>query len=265
MFTLQIPLTAANVAALKSDLGNSLAGVKSSHRCEALGRGLGFGTYAALLAASRDQNPALVSVDGPSFSIYLSDHGFDVTSRPFYLAVGRASVRAVLEDEPRLTLHGIGVGRPKRKDDGKWETPREHYARVVQSREEYVSDSGVEEFLAALAFVERITPTKTVRPNTGSYGLKHIAEKYACTYPDGSDLGPRYISNGALIGAAIHAGFKYKTFTDELGYDSLNVTFNMSKPALDDLDFEIRPDGARAQERRLRAERQQDWPYGVAI
>jgi len=195
------------------------------------------------LAATRDRNPAPVSTDGPAFCTYLTDHGFHETSRPFYLAAGRVAVRAVLDTEPRLTLHGIGVGRPKRKDDGKWETPRELYARVRQSREEYVSDSGVEEFLAALAFVERITPTKTIRPNTGSYRLKHIAEKYTCTYPDGGRLGPRYVSNGALIGAAIHAGFKYKTFIDELGYDSLNVDFNMSKPALVDLDCEIRSAG----------------------
>ncbi len=265
MFTLQFPIRSGHVADLKADVGAQLPDVKSSHRCEAIGRGLGFRTYAALLAATRGPDPAPVSADGAAFSSYLADHGINVGSRPFYLAVGRNAVRDVLAAEPRLTLYGIGVGRPERTDDRKWETPRERDARVLQSREKFLSDYGVEQFLAARAFIGRVTPTKTIRPNTGSYWLKHIAENYACTYPDGGKLGPRYVSNGALIGAAIHAGFKYKTFTDELGYDSLNVVFNMSKPALYDLDCEIRPDGAHAQVRRRRAEWRRAWPYRLAF
>jgi hypothetical protein len=32
-----------------------------------------------------------------------------------------------------------------------------------------------------------------------------------------------------LIAAAIHMGFRYKTHVDNLGYDTLNASFNMSK------------------------------------
>ena len=46
---------------------------------------------------------------------------------------------------------------------------------------------------------------------------------------------------GMLIAAAVHMGFKYKTYVDDLGYDLPNVNFNMSKRSIDELDFEIRP------------------------
>ena len=41
-------------------------------------------------------------------------------------------------------------------------------------------------------------------------------------------------------------------YLNERGYFSLNVSFNMSKRRLEDLDCEIRPTGARAQDRRRR-------------
>jgi len=66
-----------------------------------------------------------------------------------------------------------------------------------------------------------------------SYGLKHAAEKFACTYPEGAVLGPRYVSNGALIAAAVHAGFDLKTSKDNLGRDEPNAHFNFSKRSLD--------------------------------
>jgi len=259
VFTLTFPVTSSDIAELKTDLGNALCGVKSSHRCEALGRGLGFKTYASLLAAARAPSPVMATADGAAFSAYLAAHDFQVEPKPFYLAVARTRVRAVLATDTRLTLHGIGVGRPKRKDDGNWETAREHYGRVLQSREEFLGDDGLEQFLLSLAFVGRVEPTKTIRPGTGSYRLKHIAENYSCSYPAGGRLGPRYVSNGALIAAAVHTGFRYKTYIDDLGYDSLNVNFNMSKSSLDDLDCETRPDGACAERRRFRAERRHDW------
>jgi hypothetical protein len=62
------------------------------------------------------------------------------------------------------------------------------------------------------------------------------------------------VPNGAFIAAALHAGFKIKTYVDELGYDKLNVSFNMSKLGLEELDCEIRLDGARAEARRRKQE-----------
>lgn len=254
MFTLAISTTPAAIDAIKADLTRALPDVKSSHRCEAIARGLNFRTYASLLAGARSTSPVVATAQGAAFSAYLLAHGFEVPPLPFYRAVVRVAVRAVLENAPKLTMGGIGVGEPRRKPDGKWEDWRDQQAKFMKDREALLSDYAVEPFLLSLAMLERVKPTKTIRPGTSSYWLKHIAENYACTYPEGNELGPQYVANGVLIAAAIHAGFKIKTYVDERGFDSLNVSFNMSKPSLIDLDCEIRPDGAQAQDRRRREE-----------
>jgi hypothetical protein len=68
MFVLRIPVTPAHVDALKTDLIKALPEVKSSHRVEALGRGLGFKTYAALRAVAQSTVPSMATVSGASFS-----------------------------------------------------------------------------------------------------------------------------------------------------------------------------------------------------
>lgn len=61
-------------------------------------------------------------------------------------------------------------------------------------------------------------PGRRCAKGTGSYWVKHIAENFACSYPEGEKLGPRYVSNGVLIAAAIHAG---------LGQDRTSTTVAM--------------------------------------
>lgn len=254
MFTLSIPITASNLDAIKLELTKGLPEVKSSHRCEAIARGFGFLTYATIRAALANAAATEATADGAAFTAYLADHGFAVPAIPFYRAVARRALQGVMERVPKLTLWGIGVGEPRRKADGKWETGRELQAKFVEERADLLSDYTIEPFLVALAFVSRIERTRTVRPKTNSYWLKHIAENYTCTYPEGQPLGPQYVANGVLIAAAVHAGFDIHTRLEDSGYDSLNATFNMAHTSLVNLDCEFRPDGARAQERRERAE-----------
>jgi hypothetical protein len=265
VFTLNIPVTSGNIAAIKAELTRTLPDVKSSHRCEAAARGLGYKTYASILAAGRSTDVVIATARGAAFSAYLADHGFDVPPLLLYRAAARVAIRAVLDHNPKLSMHGIGAGRPRLTENNRRETPQEHYAKFLESREELLGDHALEEFLRALAFLGLVPPTKTVRPGTDSYRLKHIAENYRCTYPEGEELGPNYVSNGALIAAAIHAGFRYRTYMDDLGYDSLNVDFNMSKAVLDDLDCEIRPNGARAQSRRMREQMRNPGPLRHAV
>ncbi|MCK1673842.1 hypothetical protein [Bradyrhizobium sp. 150] len=109
----------------------------------------------------------------------------------------------------------------------------------------------------SLALLARVKPIKTIRSGTGSYRLKHVAENYECSYPEGSKLGPHYVPNGMLIAAAVHLGFNCKEHVDDLGYHTPNTTFNMSKSVIDDLDAEIRPKTGFAQDRaRARLRRQ---------
>jgi hypothetical protein len=202
-----------------------------------------------MLAAAKSVNAAASTANGAIFREYLNQRGFYVGAIHLYRAVARVAVSAVLEVNPRLSMRGYGFGSPHWNPDLKrFESPQESFARFRLDRAEFLSPGGLDEFLLALAFVRKIPATKTVR-DVGSYRLKHIAENMPLTTVDGTTIGPRYVSNGALIAAALSAGFKMKTYVDDLGYDAINVSFNMSRRVIDDLDCEHRPRGAEAQRR----------------
>ena len=56
MFDLRIPVTLANIKMIKANLLRALPDVKSSHRVEAMARGFGFSTNAALCAALKSDS-----------------------------------------------------------------------------------------------------------------------------------------------------------------------------------------------------------------
>jgi hypothetical protein len=261
MFVLRIPVTLSAIELIKSYLSKSLPEVKSSHRVEAIGRGLGFRTYAALLVAAQSPVPPIALVSGAIFSDYLKRHGFEAAPAHLYLGSAHAAIIGVLDSLPRLHIHGIGFGQPQRNADGSRQTLEQQYAEFIERREECRDRHAAEAFLRSLALLTRVTATKTVRSGTGSYRLKHVAENYVCEYPEGEKLGPDYVPNGMLIAAALHMGFKYKAHVDHLGYDTQTLTFNMSKAVIDDLDAEIRPQTGfargRAQKRQLTDARKQ--------
>lgn len=254
MFILEIPFTPDRLDAVKAELTRTLTHVKSSHRCEAMARGMGFRTYASAKAVAQSAQLDRVTLHGELFVAYLAKHDFAVSPEPFYWAGAKVALGDIAKMNPKLTMWGIGIGRPWRKADGEWEDWRDRNAKFVAARDELVSDGVVGAFLTSLAFIAKVKQTKTIRNHTGSYRLKHIAENFASTYPEGGRLGPKYVPNGVLIAAAIHAGFHYRTYVDELGYYDLNVNFNMSKPCIDELDREIRPNGAHGQDHKRRAE-----------
>lgn len=254
MFVLRISVTALTVDRIKALLTQSLPEVKSSHRVEAIGRGLGFRTYAALRAAAQAPAPTVVAVTGSRFADYLKEHGFETDPAHLYRAAAQVAIQAALDALPRLHIYGIGFGRPRRNADGSRQTPKQQYAEFEERREECFGKHAAEAFLRSLALLARVSETKTIRSGTGSYRLKHIAENYVCTYPEGGKLGPAYVPNGMLIAAAVHMGFKYKTYVDDLGYDTLNASFNMSKAVVDDLDVEIRPHTGFASDRARKRE-----------
>lgn len=253
MFTLEVCLSATGLSVAKSGLARRQLNVKSSHRCEALARGLGFGTYASALAAAHAGSPAR-RADGRAFKEYLRSRSFVVDHQSFYLAIARVALNEVVSRECDLAKHGIGAGRPHRLRGDGWETPEDLQRRFDDERAYLQSDEALEPFLLALSLVGRIKPTRSIRPDTSSYWVKHIAENYRASYPEGGDLGPTYVPNGVLIAAALHAGFTIKRLRDELGNRLQTVHFNMSTKYLDDLNSEIRPYSGRAQDRIRRAE-----------
>ena len=252
-FDLCIPVTADTPAAMKRDVSNSLPGIKSSHLSEAVARGIGFNTHASLLAGGIVCEKSRCKVSGALFSAFLRERGHDADEQVLYNAAARVAIRNVMEAEPRLSHWGYGVGRPMRKPDGKRENAEEHYARFLAEREQLLSDGPVEEFLRSLVLIQHITPIKSINRRSGSYGLKHRAENLKCTYPGGTTLGPDYVANGSLIAAAVHAGFAYKVFIDELGYEDVNVAFNMSQTSLDDALYRFLGSRGLTEERKQRA------------
>jgi hypothetical protein len=254
MLDIRIPITPATIEALKAQLQRALPQVNSCHRTEAMARGLGFRTYAAMLSAARAGSQLSSAANGGAFKSYLSMRRFEAEATHFYRAVAYIAIVIVLDQVPRLSMRGYGFGPPRRKSDGSWESSHERYASFKIEREEFLTDHGADEFLLAFSFVRRVNRINSISARCGSYRLKHIAENMACVTADGTQLGPRYVSNGALIAAAIYCGVKMRTFFDHLGYDAINVSFNMSKKSIDDLDCEIRPDGACAQDRKRQAE-----------
>jgi hypothetical protein len=248
MVDIDIHLTPVTVARLKSGLRLTAPRIKSSHRVEALARGLGYRTNAELRARIAETGEVR-RVDPAAFALYLSQHGFEGPASMLLRAVAHAIILNVMDRDDRLHKWGWGYGRAERRD-GRWETPTEQYERFVGYRDELKDIDTADHVLRAIALLSCVPSTKTIRPDTDSYRLKHIAENFACSFPDGETLGPDYVANGPLIVAASHLGFRYRTGRDRDGSDWPNVTFNMSQSHLLELDIACRPNGARAQDRR---------------
>ena len=170
MFSLTILVSADRLGAIKNDLTRRLPDVKSMHRCEAIARGLGFQTYASALAAVKMEAPRLAKVRGDIFTAYLAEHAFTVAPRLIYYASAKIALQDVSNRAPKLTMWGIGVGRPRRKEDGSWENGRDLSAKFKANRAELIGDGAVKPFLTSLAFLERVKPTKTVRRGRGVTG-----------------------------------------------------------------------------------------------
>lgn len=231
------------IDSMKADLTKYLPHIKSSHRVEALARALGFKTYAALHTRDLFLSPIETDVNWLAFNNYLEEKGFRSAAKPLYLAAGRAAIRLILEMprlEPRLTREGIGINISHHKK----ETAQEYVERFRRARTDMLLDSAVVEFLRSYSLVSRIPHTRTITTKRGAYNLKHIAEKARFFYADGEESPADYVCTESLICAALHAGFYYKSYPD-----TQSVCFNMLQKAIDDLDCEIRPNGALAQEK----------------
>ena len=98
------------------------------------------------------------------------------------------TLKQVQEQYPHLSKTGFEDWHPM-KPAGVW-------IKRYAMRDSLTSDDGEEQFAAAVRWLQARRPRKTVNPKASSYGIKHIAEN-----SEG-----RYISNGALIAAALAIG-----------------------------------------------------------
>lgn len=156
---MKFAVTQRAVEAIKSDLRERLPLIKSSHRSEAIARGLGWRTNAAMRVSLAGGDAERV-MDADSFVAYLRGHDFDADGRHFARAGLRVQVRAVMEAHEQLTSFGFGVYQEGRISVEEW---RKRYA---ESRAEMLSDAAVEEFERAIEFLGSLELTR--RPRVGS-------------------------------------------------------------------------------------------------
>ncbi len=125
-------------------------------------------------------------------------------------------VQAILEREPWLTRFGHGPSDSSVRECGSYA------AALAAGRRELLDH--LEECNRALRFLSHVEKRKSVNPSLAtSYGLKHVAEHYLRRV-DVDLPEDHYVSNGAFICAALHAGFSMKACAE----DGPNVRFNMS-------------------------------------
>lgn len=121
----------------------------------------------------------------------------------------------VVNEEPRLTAHGLGVYDEQRllreKREEEFRRGREDLFKLT---------NGFKQACMWLSLQER---TKNINPKGGtSYALKHAVERWGRKMFGHKSSG---VPNGSFIAAAIHLGFKYKP----IGESSPNVYLNISR------------------------------------
>jgi len=192
---------------LKGHLLALLPQAQSSHRAEALARGLGFGSNAAMRASLADA-PADCEVDNRAFVDFLKSR--DVADVPWNtlseavvrvkLVDRRAAIAAVMEHQPELGSRGF------RTWDGR-RTVKENADEFRANREEMLEPSSVDEFMRAIAFLQTKEKARTVSRKGTSYGYKHEAERF---HRERAPRANPYVANGLFIAAALHLGFTVK-------------------------------------------------------
>jgi hypothetical protein len=200
-------VTLTDIEHMKDALRASLPDVKSSHRTEALARGLGWATNASMRAALAAA-PAETSSDEGAFLSYLRQHSFEAPSGSLVRAFAQAGTRRAMDLESELCTFGYRVPR----DRG--ETPEEAEARFLANRAEMLGEHGVDEFVRAAEFLSKFGRRKSLNRKRTSYGLKHDAERATGDY----------VANGMLIAAALAMGFS----AERTHAGSPNAYFNIS-------------------------------------
>jgi len=200
-------ISLSDIEFIKGELTRLLPEIKSSHRVEALARGLGWNTNAALRAELVRKEMERI-VDDHAFQDYLRDHGFP--NVPFEtlregivrckFAPARAAIQVVMDGEPWLTTFGFGIYGHTRPSGV------ERRAKFQQKRQEMFGPWAVYEFVLSREFLSRFRRRKTINKAAGSYWLKHQAEEFY--RKSGIDGLNEHIHNGMLIAAAIDLGLK---------------------------------------------------------
>lgn len=114
----------------------------------------------------------------------------------------------ILAQNPSLSWRGFWT---------RWHDANEPAGTLDRVRRETLDEWGLAQFGRAMAFLEVAPKTKAITREHGTYGLKHVAERWHRKTVDAhSDY---YVGEGAFIAACIAQGLtihraKYATFTN---------------------------------------------------
>jgi hypothetical protein len=131
---------------------------------------------------------------------------------------GREVIKRVLEQIPELKANGMAAPAQRLGYQINYKNAEPHL----------LTFDGIRQFNLAIEFLMMLDRTRAINRSAGSsYGLKHAAERYFRTHGHANS----YISNGALIAAAHHCGFRFKRCDPQ----SPNVFLNVSRKSLKDI------------------------------
>lgn len=204
---MKFSISSADIDPLKGHLLALAPRVKSSHRVEAMARGLGFNSHAALRSALA-HGAVECAVNDDEFAAFLLERGSEavpvdvlsdaVVSTKF--SEQRTAIEAVLAHEPDLSANGF------RTYDGR-RSSQENADGFQASRSKMLQAFYLAQFARAVGYLRTLEKSKTVSRSGTSYGYKHDAERFhEAADPDGNP----YVANGMFIAAALHLGFTIK-------------------------------------------------------
>ena len=224
---MKVVATTKTVDAMKAELRRILPETKSSHRAEALARGLGWATNAAMRGALAHGRTERL-LDPTAFENFFDVRGLDNPRRAILDAVLRAQVRAVMSAYVQLTHHGFGIFQRGVL------SPAERLVQYIEQREEMLSVPALEEFGRACEFLAGLDRTSAPTRSFSSYNLKHSAERWHRHRGIEGRWNREYVSNGMLLAAAYHLGFQVKRASRDAFTGYLNVS-TVSVRALDEM------------------------------
>lgn len=215
----------SDLSSIKESLRRDHPDTRPSHRMEAVAKGLGFLTYAALLSSLKTGALSVV-VDDQAFCASLgvahtSEKGKPV--RSLSRGIARAMLRKVLDAHPELTQRGFDAVWLGGRDELRKSKEEREVLFQERRREAYEDDWSADQFELALIFLSRQKKIKSLNRQMGSYSLKHGAENLSRSFGLFTYLG-NYVSNGMFLAAAYATGFTVRG----VAFDSYNAYLNIS-------------------------------------
>lgn len=193
MLSLKILILPNSLEIIREALEIALPAIPPEDLLEATARGLGFHSAAALTMAAT--HPAVIAeADGDAFAGYLAKKGHQTSGGAFYDAGALSALDFVARQLPALTSSGVGPYDTPAAEGR--EPTSEEVQELGQDRSSLTTMEAVPGFLHSTSFLSHLKKARKIDRDTTSYGLKHLAEQFPVTYPDGSALGSGYVRNG---------------------------------------------------------------------